>query len=193
MFGERGIRLLAGLLVVFTLAAGVACGSNKSQEELAGEALQRGLLAHKAGNVDEAVADYREALAHDPRNKYAFYNLGLIDQTRGNLQGAETNYRNAMSADPNFTPALFNLAIVRTKVGAYEEAISLYRQVVSLAPDDAAAHLNLGFVLKQTGKVKAGNTELSRAVKLDPQLAERIPSTSASAANRPTPSQSPGN
>src|SRR5438034_2575392 len=99
-----------GFLVLLAVAVSVSVASapKKSKPELAQEAVQRGLWAHSEGRLAEADSAYHEALDLDPRNKFAFYNLGLIDQTSGRLRGAETNYRLALSIDPDFTPAMFN-------------------------------------------------------------------------------------
>src|SRR5205807_88446 len=130
-------------VVLALLVVGTACGSGtKSEAAQAQDALARGLKAHRAGNVVEATKDYHEVLAHDPNNKFAYYNLGLIDQLASRAIEAEANYRSALKIDPDFTAALFNLAILRTNP-APQEALALYRHVLAVKADDAAAHLNL--------------------------------------------------
>ena len=162
------ICLLAVVLIV-----GFSC-SKKSDAELANEALQQGIAAQNAGRLAEAAADYREVLVHDPNNKYAYFDLGLIDQTNGALASAESNYRLSLSIDPQFVSALFNLAIVRHDLGDLKEAIELYRQAIKIQPDYASAHLNLGFALIEAHQGKEGRAELKVAVQLDPSLASRV-------------------
>src|SRR5206468_2997069 len=93
--------------------AATGCGK-KSEAQLASAALQRGLKAQSSGHPDEAAADYREALTHDPENKFAYFDLGLLDQLAGRRGSAEDNYRAALRTDPDYGPALLNLAIVLT-------------------------------------------------------------------------------
>jgi tetratricopeptide (TPR) repeat protein len=161
---------LFGLLLL-----GVACTPGKSKSEQASEVLERGLRAYAEGRIEEAAAAYQEVLDLEPRNRFAFYNLGLIDQTSGRPRSAENYYRLTLSVDPDFTPALFNLAILRTAAGDAREAIDLYRRVIALKPDEAGPHLNLGLLLRSNGQRAEGDTELKRAVDLDPRLAARIP------------------
>src|SRR6476646_7924469 len=165
-------RLPIALLAV-VLTVGFSC-SKKSEADLANEALQQGIAAQNAGRLAEAEADYREVLVHDPNNKYAYFDLGLIDQTNGALASAESNYRLALSIDPGFTNALFNLAIVRHDLGDLKESIALYRQVIKIQPDYASAHLNLGFALIEAHQDVEGQAELKTAVQLDPSLASRV-------------------
>ena len=135
----------------------VACsGDEKTEADEALEALNRGLEAHVAGDLDGAAAEYQDVLEIDPRNSFAIYNLGLIDQTRGNFQSAETRYRLALSITPDFTAALFNLAIIRTELGDREEAISLYRQVIAVDPNHATGHLEPGVPAGGRRSVRSG-------------------------------------
>ncbi len=169
------------LITSFLLAACSSSSDAKSEAQLAAEALTKGLAAHQAGNLAEAAADYREVLVHDPNNQFAYYNLGLIDQTNGATASADSNYSLAISIDPTYVPALYNLAIIKTAEGDLDAAIKLYQEAIHAQPNYAAAHLNLGFALLQNGDKKEGNSELSKAVALDPTLADRIPDKPAGA------------
>ncbi len=188
--GRRRIdrRLPTAVLVVVLLVLAASC-SQKSEADLANEALAQGLAAHEAGRLAEAEADYREVLVHDPNNKYAYYNLGLIDQTNGALASAESNYRLSLSIDPGFPPALFNLAIVRHDLGDLKESIDLYRQDIKLERDNASAHLNLGFALIEAHQKQQGLDELNIAVQLNPDFADRVKAVKVEPS--PKPGESP--
>jgi Tfp pilus assembly protein PilF len=99
--------LLAVAPVAVIAGEACACGSEESPAEKASEELNRGLQAHAAGDLDEAPAAYREVLTHDPQNKHAFYNLGLIDQTSGCPGPAENNNvgsTGASTSEPTASP-----------------------------------------------------------------------------------------
>jgi len=187
--GMRRRRAWSGAVIVLVLAG--ACAKGKSDADQAQEALAAGLKAHAAGRLDEAAADYRKVLVYNPRNKFAYYNLGVIEQTQGDAGSAESNYRIALTIDPDFVPALFNLAILRTAEGGGRESIDLYQHVIQVDASYAAAHLNLGFLLVDNGQPKKGKAELAIAVGLDPSLASRIPEDLL-ASPAPQPSASVG-
>jgi tetratricopeptide (TPR) repeat protein len=173
----RRWREAVGIAVAGASLILAGCGTTATQSsdaKQASDALNAGLQAQTQGKTQEAINDYNTVLAHDPKNKYAYYNLGLIDQTAGRNASAEKNYRAALAIDPQFEPALFNLAIVRTAPSP-SEAENLYRQVITANPKNAAAHLNLGFLLASQGRQAEANVEFSQAVTLDPQLISRIP------------------
>jgi tetratricopeptide (TPR) repeat protein len=173
-------------------AAATACGgpsSANSGSETAADALNRGLQAHAAGKLDDAVAAYFATLSKDPKNQFAYYNLGEIAQRQGRLVAAESYYRLALDIDPKMLSALFNLAIVRTNAGATNDAIALYRQAIAVDPNYAAAHFNLGLLLRQIGQTAEAQTELATAQRLDKTLVAPSPSASPIRQASPSPTR----
>jgi tetratricopeptide (TPR) repeat protein len=165
----------------------ISCGSGGTPAGgTADDALARGLQAHAAGKLDEATTAYFETLAKDPKNKFAFYNLGEIAQRQARPAAAESYYRLALEQDAKMTSALFNLAILRTNAGATQEAVELYRRVIAAEPNNAPAHFNLGLALRLLGQAAEAQTELATAQRLDAKLV--APSPSASPARQASPS-----
>lgn len=167
--------LCSALALVAALALGVGCSNGKSDEQKAADKVEAGLDAHVEGKTDEALKLYEEALALDPNNKLAAYNLGLIKQLAGDAAAAERYYRMALTVDPGFAPALYNLAIVVTPTNP-TEAEQLYRRAIAADPTAAAPHRNLGFLLQAQGREEEAQQEFALANQLDPQGA---PSTTA--------------
>jgi tetratricopeptide (TPR) repeat protein len=168
----RVVVLATAVLLMLSIAA---CSGNEDEQTKAADTLAAALQAHQDGRLDDAVELYKEVVALDPDNKFAYYNLALIHQSRGANSLAEGEYRGVLAIDPEFVPALFNLAILKTARDEPDEAVDLYERVIEVRPDYAAAHLNLGFLLLATGHRQEGKAELQRAVDLDPSLASRIP------------------
>ena len=181
--GRFGAAVL--LVTLFTAACGGAAAPAKPDP--AADALARGIAAHNANKMDEATKDYFEVLSSDPKNKFAFYNLGQIARIQNRLAIAEGYYRSALEIDPNYGPALFGVARVRELLGAVPEAIELYKKDISFEPNNASAHYNLGILLRLQGKTAQGDAEIARAIQLDPKLPVPGPVSTA----KPTPTVSP--
>jgi len=180
-------RQMAGRFMAFLIGALViSCGSPGTSGTTADDALSRGLQAHAAGKLDEATTAYFETLAKDPKNKFAFYNLGVIAQGQSRAAAAESYYRLALEQDARMTSALFNLAILRGIAGANQESADLYRSVIAIEPNNAPAHFNLGLVLRLLGQTTEAQQELATAQRLDAKLV--APSPSASPARQASPS-----
>jgi len=163
-----GLCVLATSLVACGLVGG---GSTTTPAPNAsGDALQRGLAAHQAGRLDDAIKLYYEALAKEPNNKFAFFNLGQIEHTRNHLVGAEAWYRLALENDKSMPQALYNLALVRMTVNDATESASLLRRLIAVEPNNASAHWNLGVALRALGQTNDANTEFTTAQRLDARL-----------------------
>jgi Tfp pilus assembly protein PilF len=180
--------LLGAVALPLVLALAAACGGGGGGAKPADptpDALARGIAAHNAGKIDEAKKAYFEVLMGDPKNKFAYYNLGQIARTAGQLAIAEGYYRSALETDPNYGPALFGLGAVRQAFNAVQEAIDLYRKDIAVEPNNAAAHYNLGILLRIQGKTAEGDAEIARAIQLDPKLPQ--PATPAPSPKTATP------
>lgn len=180
----RGL-IVGGIVAVFALIVaaflwGPLSRPGTSTKQSASTLLNQGLAAQLSGRTAEAADDYHKVLQADPNNYWAYYNLGVIEQQAGRTSNAEHDYRSALALNPDLEPALYNLAIIRSGPSP-KEAESLYRHAISVDPKNAAAHLNLGFLLIQEGSKAEGTLELESAVKLDPQLASRLPPASPTA------------
>jgi tetratricopeptide (TPR) repeat protein len=179
-------RLGVAAMLVVVLAALAACGK-QSDTQVASDAFAAGYRAQVQGRPAEAITDYKLVLSKDPRNKLAYYDLGVAQQQLGQNTAAEASYRALLQLDPNYVAALYNLAILRTAPSP-AEAEALYRHIISLQPNHTGAHLNLGFLLRTVGRVEEGNAELRTAVALDPSVAQRIPPAALATPAPPTPS-----
>jgi tetratricopeptide (TPR) repeat protein len=181
----RGTAGLVSALVLLAACSG-GNGGGLSEKELASRALQRGLSLHKQGKLDDAAAQFRHALALDPGNKFAHFELGVVDQMLGKTGPAEREFRAALALDPKYIPALYNLAILVSGEGSKKEAIRLYRQIIDIDTRYALAHLNLGLELEAIGQKKKGRHEISVALRLDPSLANQSQTGGAVASPSPT-------
>jgi tetratricopeptide (TPR) repeat protein len=172
----RAGQMLGGVILI---AALTACGSSSKTARVSpgatdaaspSELLSKALREHVAGDSAQAKKDYEAVIEKDPRNKFAFYNLGLIAQRENRASDAENQYRLALTIDSAYEPALYNLAILRANAGDTSGAIDLYRRAIAANAKDASAHFNLGLLLRRTSQIIDGDAEIRAAVKLDPSL-----------------------
>jgi tetratricopeptide (TPR) repeat protein len=64
-----------------------------------------GYLLASRGRLDEAIAEYREALKLKPDFAIAYVNLGDALLRQGKNDEAIANFKRALEIDPNFVPA----------------------------------------------------------------------------------------
>jgi tetratricopeptide (TPR) repeat protein/2-polyprenyl-3-methyl-5-hydroxy-6-metoxy-1,4-benzoquinol methylase len=124
------------------------------------------------GKLDEAVIQYRRALALKPDFAEAHYNLGNALKQQGKLDEAMAQYQRALDLKPGFAVARYNLGNALNEQGKLDEAVAQYRRALALKPDFAEAHNNLGNALKEQRKLDEAVAQYQRALVLKPDFAE---------------------
>lgn len=177
----------ARCLAVLTLCAALTgCGASShsvsSQVATAGRAatvnalLAQGIAQADANRLSQATTTFEDILAVSPTNKYALYNLGVIEQRRGDLSAAVARYDQALKADKTYTPAMYNKALILEKRDP-SASLALYQRIVQLNPKASTAYLHMAIVYARQGKLSQAKQARSRAIALDPSLANyRMPS-----------------
>lgn len=136
-----------------------------------GALLDMAIGHHNAGRLGQAIEGYRLALSRNPRNAWAFNNLGAAYLDSGELAEAERCCRQALDIDPGIALAHTNLSSIHFKSGRLDEAETCSRQALALAPDHALAHGNLGTILCEKGRPGEAEAHFRRAVGLAPTVA----------------------
>ena len=116
-------------------------------EPSAVDTLRRAVVFHQAGRLDQAIRDYRQAIAAQPGLVEAHLNLGIALAALGQLEAAAQSCRRARDLAPGRADCHINLANVLHAQGRAGEAAAAYRQGLAIAPDDAGALYNLGNLL----------------------------------------------
>jgi tetratricopeptide (TPR) repeat protein len=117
---------------------------------------------------DEALAEYREAMAYSLDFSSSGLNLGNLYANLGQPVEAEKYFRIALKIDDLFFPAKMNLAVLLSGQGRGAEAEKLLREVVAAYPDNGDARYALGLQLVELGKAGEAVEQLRRAVDLLP-------------------------
>ena len=116
------------------------------------------------GQLQDAIAHYREALQVDPTYAPAYNNLGLIQAGRGEFENAIEHYRQALRINPAYADAHTNLGNALVSRGEVEEAIYHFRQALRINPSDMKTHNNLGLVLANHGELEEAIRHFTRAL-----------------------------
>jgi tetratricopeptide (TPR) repeat protein len=120
------------------------------------------------GDVDGAIAAYKEAITHDPTFAPAHYNLGVALHVTGDPDGAIAAYKEAIKHDPELAQAHLNLGITLTGRDL-DGAIATFKEALKLDPGLAQAHDNLGWALYQKKDFDGAIAEYKEAIRLNPK------------------------
>ena len=136
------------------------------------ERLDQGVVLHKQGRIEEAVAIYHEILSKAPDYAEALHVLGLASYHTGQYDRALGFINRALKLEPDNAQYLSNLGTVYDAKGQPKEALSAYQKAVKLQTDDAVAHFNIGVVLDTLGEVQKAIDAFTKAIELAPGFAE---------------------
>ncbi len=128
-----------------------------------------GTHAAEAGNLEEALLHYRQALARDPGYTKALNNLGTTLAGLGRDTEAIEAYREALSIAPQHTGARFNLANALLRQGKTQLAIDHYQWVLRDDPEDIDARFNLARTYQRAGDPEQARAEFRKILKLAPE------------------------
>lgn len=175
--------VLAGTAALL-LAGRTAQGSQawESEEGLWREAAQQaplitrphlrlGILYRQQGHLDQAEAEFAQALALDSTSAPAWNDLGNLQVQRGEVDLAEHSYQCALELLPSYAEALANLASLRAGQGRTVEALDLYARSLAISPLRGEVHHNLGTLHLRAGRYSEALAALERAAALNPEAA----------------------
>jgi len=106
-----------------------------------------GVWLGSQGRIEEAMAQYREALRIEPDAWDTLSDLGVALAAQGRWDEAVENFLKVNQLNPNSPDVLYNLGFALAAQGRWKEAIERYRQVLQLSPADTEALNNLAWIL----------------------------------------------
>jgi tetratricopeptide (TPR) repeat protein len=182
-------RLWAGIVGAAAVAAGVitwaihshSVSAPESESDLvnnrtqdANTLFQAALLQEKYQDFQGAARTYQRVLELEPKNKLAWYNLGVLAQRDGRTAEARGAYDKALKIDPKYASALYNEAVL-LKASDTDQAVRLLKRAIAASPRAATAHLQLGWILTQKKHDDEAEDEFRSAVAADPSLYSQVP------------------
>lgn len=130
-----------------------------------------GLYLADQGNLNEAIAEYQEALTYDPNYVEARNNLGIAYSEQGKTTEAVSCWTQTLQKNPNNFTAAYNLGTWFAERGQGREARRYLEVALRLGPNDPKAHTNLATVLSQEGRLDEAISHLRQSVALWPNSA----------------------
>jgi tetratricopeptide (TPR) repeat protein len=151
-----------------------------------------GLALKAKGRLDEAVAEYHDALRINPESAPVHFNLADILAGRGELSEAINHYQQVLRIDPDFARAHYQIGIALVAKGWWDEVDEFYPagvhafdQIRGQAHRDALTHYLQAFFLNPKwtparNRLKISHQDLARlneaighyqeAIRLEPRL-----------------------
>ena len=128
----------------------------------------QGLSSWKAGDPEQALASFDEALRLDPQHRKSLLNSARVLLDTGRPREALDRIERAMGLEPLSAEGLRLLGRARYELKQIPEAIDAYQRAIVLDERDVWAMNNLGLIYIQQGRNEDALPALARAVELRP-------------------------
>jgi predicted Zn-dependent protease len=125
-----------------------------------------GLSSWKAGDPEQAIASFDEALRLDPQHRKSLINSARVLLETSRPREALERIERAMSLEPLSGEGLRLLGRARYELKQIPEAIDAYQRAIALDERDGWAMNNLGLIYIQQDRSDAALPILARAVEL---------------------------
>ncbi|MGK7911475.1 MAG: tetratricopeptide repeat protein [Synechococcus sp.] len=129
---------------------------------------QLGLELRSQGQLDEAIAAFRQGVTLDPNNLDGFVILGWTLHLAGQPDAAIEALQAALTDDEHFLPALNALGIVYLVNGQLNDAKLTHLQAIELQPDNEVAQYNLSLTYQRLEQFDLAVNHAQRATDLEP-------------------------
>lgn len=125
-----------------------------------------------AGQLDRALAAYREALSVDPQYPAALLGLGTALRQSGQLAAAADAFERATRAAPDNPKTWNELGQVDLDLGRAPQALEALKKSITVAPEAPQPHNGLGILLAQSGNFSGAEAEFREAIRILPNYSE---------------------
>ena len=126
----------------------------------------KGLQFERAGSNDQAMVEYREALAIDPDFYPAQGNLGLLHMKKGGGEEAAVELSAGLkSGDPRYNAGLARFLAEKS---LYQLAIYHFSQALAASPDDASLYTEQAEAYVAVGRTQKAEDAFRNALRIEP-------------------------
>ncbi|MER2565583.1 MAG: tetratricopeptide repeat protein [Myxococcaceae bacterium] len=134
--------------------------------------VNKGLIALKRGQKDQAKELFIKALRLNQDQAQAYNNLGYIYLGDQQFGKAHDNFQRALKVNPDYTEARYNLALAFRGLKQDDKAKKELRTIIEVNPSLADPYKELGAIAIDEGNLETAAEELTKATQLDPQFVE---------------------
>lgn len=138
-------------------------------DQLAPVQVTMGLIRTSAGQYEDAVRSFRNALQHEPLDVDAHRGLARAYEASGRTEEAEAIYQQAIRLRPNSWASHKDLGVFYFYKDRYRQAEASFRRVIELTPDNYQAYTNLGAANLKLGRNQEAAALFERSLAIRPE------------------------
>lgn len=139
------MRGVFAFISIFILISGlVGCGEDEEvSEPQADRLISEGWKEYVAGNYDDAILKFQQALEDEPDNAEAYNGIGWTKAKQGRINDSIESFKVAVTREPANADAHAGLAGAYLADGDYERAVASAKLVLSIDTEYSSVHDNI--------------------------------------------------
>jgi tetratricopeptide (TPR) repeat protein len=139
------------------------------RNQIAQFAIYRAATQLSESKLDDAIREFKNALAFDPQNATAHTYLGKIYQSQGKTAEAITEFKRVVQNDRTSVDALNNLGSAYMSDKQYANAEQEFKLAARLDPVDQIADYTLGLLFTETDRFGEAETQFNKVARVSPR------------------------
>ena len=129
--------------------------------------VKQGIELHDAGQYEQALAKYKQALKLDTKSPLVHYELGYTYFAMGNYKLAVKHADKAMKNPQNLGAQIYLLkANALDESGQSKKAVAEYREAIKRFPEENMLYFNLGVALYKLKELAGAETAFQNSIQL---------------------------
>ncbi|ARU30560.1 hypothetical protein CAP31_01940 [Sulfuriferula sp. AH1] len=132
----------------------------------------RGYALMQTGQLAAAKRDLLAALAINPNQHEANFNMAVLEMNEGKADAALALYAKTIALKPDYADAYLNRGYLFYRLGRIPDSIADYNQAIRLQPENASTYLNRSLSYAALGQFDAALADSNYAISLAPGNAQ---------------------
>jgi tetratricopeptide (TPR) repeat protein len=124
-------------------------------------------MPHVDGALDQAIADYDEAIRLEPRYAWPYVNRGHIRRHKEEYDQAIADFNEANRLEPNSADPLYGRGLTWLRMQRYDQAIADFSEVMRLMPEFASPYVGRGRARKAKQEYDRALADFDEAIRMD--------------------------
>lgn len=137
--------------------------------QLAQYAIQKAADYMQKNKNDEAIKEFKKALAFDPQNATAHTYIGKIYQSQGKTSEAIKEFKSVVQNDRTSVTARNNLGNAYLQAKQYADAEKEFKVAARMDPINPLADYTLGILYTQTDRFSEAEVQFKKVAKVSPR------------------------